>query len=431
LENADVVVVGGGLAGLCAAVYVSRAGFSVEVVERASALGGRGATLQENGFSFNRGAHALYRTGEASQILAELGVATPGRVVPSGGRALKGGKLHQLPVGAASLLTTGLFGLGAKASVGRLLDAVPKMTPESAQPYTVTEWLEKLKVHPDARPLLHALVRVTTYAAAPDTFSARTALIQLKRAIDGSVMYVDGGWQTLVEGLAAEARRCGAAVTNGARAEALVRDARGAYDVRLVDGRVIHARAVVLAVPPKDATALVASAGAHAPASFTNSGPLRVAALCVALAKRPAPYERFILGIDTPHYLSVHSDVAHLAPGGGALVSTMKYLSGDETDPDSDRKELEALLDVGVPGWRKTLVHAQYLPRIIVSERADLGAEGGENGRPAVDVPELERVVVAGDWVRGGSCIADAALGSARAAAASVISQLSLSRAVA
>jgi len=61
----DVVVVGGGLSGLGAAAYLARAGLSVRLVERASAVGGRAATARVKGYALNRGPHALYRTGEA------------------------------------------------------------------------------------------------------------------------------------------------------------------------------------------------------------------------------------------------------------------------------------------------------------------------------------------------------------------------------
>ncbi len=81
-QATDVVVVGGGLAGLTAAVYLGRAGHRVTVIEKATALGGRAVTQEKGGFSMNLGAHALYCDGAARRVLDALGVAAPGKPPP-------------------------------------------------------------------------------------------------------------------------------------------------------------------------------------------------------------------------------------------------------------------------------------------------------------------------------------------------------------
>jgi hypothetical protein len=196
--------------------------------------------------------------------------------------------------------------------------------------------------------------------------------------------------------------------------------------VTLGDGRTLDTRAIVLAVSPRDAAALIASAGGRPPAALSSSTPIRTAALDVALSALP-PGERFVLGMDQPLYLSVHTEYARLGPPGGAVIHLMKYLPAGpgavETDPDRDRTELEALLDLAYPGWRPNLVHAQWLPRMCATERLDLAVEGGVRGRPGTVVDGLPGVVLAGDWVQGGAAIADAALGSAREAARAVAEQ--------
>src|SRR5262249_59125084 len=105
----DVAVVGGGLGGLTTATYLARAGRSVVVLERATAVGGRAATHVRSGFHLNQGPHALYRSGEGARVLAELGVAWSGGVPPvTGGMAVSGDRCHALPGGFLSLATTGL-----------------------------------------------------------------------------------------------------------------------------------------------------------------------------------------------------------------------------------------------------------------------------------------------------------------------------------
>jgi phytoene dehydrogenase-like protein len=138
-----------------------------------------------------------------------------------------------------------------------------------------------------------------------------------------------------------------------------------------------------------------------------------------------------VLGIDRPLYLSVHSSVAKLAPEGKAVIHVMKYLAPGDDDPVADRRELEELLDLAQPGWRAEVVHDQYLPRITAIERLDLAREGGSRGRPSVDAAGLPGVAITGDWVQGGAWLADASIGSARAAAQSIAAHLSPARAVA
>src|SRR5947209_2243390 len=102
LHETDVVVIGGGLAGLTAASYLGRAGLRVMLFEKASAPGGRAMTTRAGEFSMNLGAHALYRGGQATWILKELGVRYSGRT-PRGLRELYAGKLHLFPDSTWSL----------------------------------------------------------------------------------------------------------------------------------------------------------------------------------------------------------------------------------------------------------------------------------------------------------------------------------------
>jgi phytoene dehydrogenase-like protein len=73
-QQSDVIVVGGGLAGLAAASYLARAGRRVTLFEKSASVGGRGMSQERNGFHFNMGAHALKADSQATEVLAELGV---------------------------------------------------------------------------------------------------------------------------------------------------------------------------------------------------------------------------------------------------------------------------------------------------------------------------------------------------------------------
>lgn len=433
-ERADVIVIGGGLAGLTAAAFAARGGRSVILCERAGAPGGRAQTTEAGEFRFNLGPHALYRGGPAERALRELGITPQGRKPGvSGAFAVAGGRAHALPGGFLSLLTTGLFGVPAKLEAARLLGSLARHDAEPLQHTTVEAWLATAVRHADVRALTGALVRVSSYAADHAHMSAGAALEQMQAALGSGVLYLDGGWQTLVDALRDAATAAGVRVRTGARAERVV--ANGATrTVQLADGTQLTADAVILAVPPDSARTLLAGSAAEqtATAWAAEAQPVRAACLDLGLAKLPRPRALFALGVDRPLYLSVHSaSAARLAPEGGAMIHVAKYLRPDEGDARADERELEGLLDLVQPGWRAAVRQRRFLPNMLVSPALPTAAQGGLRGRPAVAVPNLDGVYLAGDWVGHEGLLADASFASAREAAQRVLGRVAAARAAA
>lgn len=394
----DVVIVGGGLGGLATAVYLARAGRRVRVFEKARELGGRARTASARGYRLNLGPHALYRAGHARAVLAELGVAwTGGKTVGKGGVAVRSGRAHTLPIGFLSMMTTGLLPLGDKLSVARLLARIPRMDPAPLEGVSLAAWIEAQDLGEAGAELIAAVVRVATYTNAPALLDAGQALRQVQRAIEG-VYYLDGGWQTLVDGLHAAAVAAGAHIETGARVDSL--DGFGNAEV-------------VLAVDP-------ATAGRLTREDFGPLVPVRAACLDLALDGLPRPRTSFALGIDVPLYLSVHTRYAELAPEGGAVVQVAKYLAPNQThDARADRCELEGMMDLVQPGWRDRTVEARFLPEMTVMESI-------RGTRPALVHGGVHLV---GDWLAGDGMLADAVLASARAAAARIAGDLAMGRA--
>ena len=150
--------------------------------------------------------------------------------------------------------------------------------------------------------------------------------------------------------------------------------------------------------------------------------PVRAACLDVALNRLPIPKATFALGIDRPLYLSVHSATAQLAPDGCALIHVAEYLPPDHLDsPEHVERELEGLLDLVQPGWRKSVVYRRFLPDMITMNAMPLARLDGNLGRPGPEVADIRGLFVAGDWVGDEGMLVDASLASAKEAAAKLM----------
>lgn len=415
----DVVVIGGGLAGLTTAVYLAKSGKRVTVLEKARRLGGLAQTQVRDGFHFNMGPHAVYVGGAAYKVFKELGVPLNGRkpIAPAHSFGLQNGRLHLLPGTPGTLLRTTLFSGRQKLAMLPALAAILRTNPRSVAHQSASDWLAA-NVPEGVRPLLAMVGRLSTYANAPQ-LSAEVLLQQLQMALKDNVLYLDGGWQTLVDALRQQAAAAGVTLATGVRATA-VHENGDVAQVTLADGRTLTATAVVVATPPQAADALLPDVS---PGWGETAVPVRAACLNVGLRRLPRPDRVLVLPLDQPLYLSVHSHFAQLAPGNGTTIHLAKYLAVDEAPSAADRQALSHLLDLAQPGWREQLVTEQFLPEMAVVSRLVTAADGGLNGRPAVQLSGHARIFLAGDWVGNEGWLADASLASARRAAQHIAAQ--------
>jgi hypothetical protein len=100
----------------------------------------------------------------------------------------------------------------------------------------------------------------------------------------------------------------------------------------------------------------------------------------------------------------------------------MKYLgSSIKSDSKADLEELEKLMDLIKPGWKKVVVKERFLPNMIVSNALISASQGGIYGRPDVKVPGTENLYIVGDWIGPEGLLADARLSSAKRAAEKIL----------
>jgi len=266
----DVVIIGGGIAGLAAAFELRGRGLSVRVLERAARPGGVIVTEQFDGWTIDSGPDSLLVQKPAAVTLCrELGIAD--RLVPTltprTAFVLREGQLHAItegsflgfPITLGALARSRLFSLAGKARMaGEVL--TPRRTSDEDESIAafVGRRFGREAVDYLADPLLagiHAgdVDRLSIGALFPRLVDAERrsgSVIRALRALrvrpspQGAFVSLPGGTGELADTLA-RALAPGTVITD-ARVTGLSRSATYAIDSTAVR---VRARSIVLAVP--------------------------------------------------------------------------------------------------------------------------------------------------------------------------------------
>lgn len=391
--TSDVHVIGGGLGGLAAAALIARAGRTVTVHEARGRLGGRGTTDRRDGFRLNQGPHALYRAGEANRVLRSLGIAPTGQAPDLRGAMMADGdRVGLSPGGPVSLLRSPMLGGHDKFELASVLTRISRIDPARLASVSAREWVEQVSSRDRVREILHTVIRLATYTNLPDVLSAEVAVMQVRLALGKGVIYLDRGWEQLVEALGQ---------LPGVRYE------RDDYVGEMPDVPCV----IVATGSPRPAANLLG-------VQFDVGPRAEVSVLDVGLAQRPR--HGFVLGIDPPMYLSNHGFPDGMTPQGASLVSVAEYLS---TDNEPDRNRLETFLaHAGIDAG--AIVTERYLHRMPAVSAIATAEAGGLRGRPQSAASDRPGVFVVGDWVGSRGHLLDAVLASAEDAALGAISYL-------
>ncbi|MFF0879120.1 NAD(P)/FAD-dependent oxidoreductase [Micromonospora aurantiaca (nom. illeg.)] len=346
MPDTDVVIVGGGLAGLAAARRLHRAGVPWRLLEAGDRLGGRVATDRVNGFLLDRGFQVLNTAYPRLTGLVDVGTLTMGWFT-SGVLVRRGDRLERLvnplrePTGAPGTLTAGIGSLTdrlrfatlaagyATVPVGRLLD-----TPEtSAEKALRRAGLSDAIIEELLRPFLSGVLLDRELAT-----SSHVLAVVMRSFARGRIGLPADGMQALPKALAAplpaELIELNTPVTDVAPGR-----------VRTPSGE-ITCRAVVVAVDPPTAATLLPGlprVRMHAYTTYyhrTDTAPLNEPILLLDGDRRELIANTVVVSRAAPTY----------APDGQHLVATS--VVGPQAPPEPViRRELDRLYGRSTADW--------------------------------------------------------------------------------
>jgi phytoene dehydrogenase-like protein len=365
---APITIVGGGLAGLVAAIECARGGGTVRLLEAHDALGGR-ARSSSGPYKANFGPHVVYKDGALFGWLAEHELLPPYAGLPLAPVRFRWrGDVRRTP--PLTTVPAVLRLRGREAPVDR----------------DFRGWAASLTDEKTAE-MLSAAAGVYTFHHDPGELSAAFLWNHTVRVLlspPPTARYLIGGWGALVERLERRARDLGVEIVTGHRVE------------RLPEAPTI------VATELGTARELLADDSLAWPSGHT---------LCLDLALRHRRGDPFVISdLDEAGWVErFTAPDPSLAPEGEELFQGQMPIRPGESAESAERR-LQRLLDQALPEWRSR--ETWHRRQVMSGNTGPLDMPGaGWRDRPAID--RGDGVFLAGDMVAAPGLLSEVSWASA------------------
>jgi hydroxysqualene dehydroxylase len=444
MSRGGVVVVGGGLAGLSAALTLADAGASVTLLESRSRLGGATWSFNRRGLWFDNGQHVflrcctayrafLDRIGAASSVVLqdrlEIPVLAPGTDVAW----LRRNRLPAPLQLAGSLARYPHLALGDRMRLGRAL--LPLRRADLADPsldqQTFAEFLRSHGQRTAAVEKLWDLICVPTVnlPASEASLALAATVFQIGLLTDAAAG--DIGWARVplahlhAEPAAAALEQAGAEVRTSAPVESVESDSGGAVVATATER--ISADAVIVAVPHEAAATLVPSVAGSDRWSALGTSP--IVNIHLVYDRKVLPHE-FAAVVDSPlQFLFDRTATSGL--GNRAHQCLAISLSAATRWISAPSDAVVAMAERELARLFPAAAAARRLDAVVIRERAATfrGAPGSQALRPGART-DGPGVYLAGAWTATGwPATMEGAVRSGVTAANAALADLSSSRA--
>ncbi|NUR68238.1 MAG: NAD(P)-binding protein [Streptomyces sp.] len=365
-----ITVIGGGLAGLTAAVTAAEAGAKVTIHEAHHTLGGRARTA-EGPYRTNEGPHALYNGGPHWAWLKQRDLIGP---------------LAPLPPLEAARLRLRHKGVLRRTPPFAMLKLLRPGLPQAPVDTDFLTWATRIAGEEAARAAAHYSA-VALFHHDPGALSAAFVQERLRRAtkLPPEAHYPVGGWASVVDRMAARAWNLGVRMETLSRVDTLPTD-----------------------TPVIVATSLAAARRLLADDSLTwASGRTAL----VDLAVRTRRGDAFAVSdLDSPGWIErFTAQDRTLAPAGEQLIQGQIPLAPHESKADGVARA-EQLLDLAFDGWRTRVTWRGEALANGRTGAVDLPGTSWRD-RPAID--RGDGVYLAGDQVAAPGVLSEVSFNSA------------------
>ncbi|MEV0976968.1 FAD-dependent oxidoreductase [Streptomyces sp. NPDC049915] len=365
-----ITVVGGGFAGLTAAITAAEAGTKVTVYEAHHTLGGRARTA-EGPYRTNEGPHALYNGGPHWTWLKQRDLIGP---------------LAPLPALEAARLRLRHQGVVRRTPPFAMLNLLRRRLPQAPVDTDFLSWATGIAGEEGARAAAN-YAAVALFHHDPGSLSAAFVQERLRRAtkLPPEAHYPRGGFASVIDRMAGRAWNLGVRIETLSRVDTLPTD-----------------------TPVIVATSLAAARRLLGDDSLTwPSG--RTALIDLAVRTRRG--DAFAVSdLDAPGWIErFTAQDRTLAPAGEQLIQGQIPLAPHETRADGVARA-EELLDLGFPGWRDRVTWRGEATADGRTGAVDLPGTSWRD-RPAID--RGDGVCLAGDQVAAPGVLSEVSFTSA------------------
>ncbi|MEU8027178.1 NAD(P)-binding protein [Streptomyces sp. NPDC049099] len=373
-----ITVVGGGFAGLTAAITAAEAGAGVTLYEAHHTLGGRARTA-EGPYRTNEGPHALYNGGPHWSWLRQRDLIGPLAPIPP----LEAARLRLRHHGV--LRRTPPFGML------KLLRPGVRQAPVDAD---FLSWATEVAGEEGARAAAH-YAAVALFHHDPGALSAAFVQERLRRAtkLPPEAHYPVGGWASVIDRMATRARKLGVRIETLARVDELP-----------------AGTPVVVATSLPAARRLLGDDALTWPSGRT---------VLLDLALRTRRGDPFVLSdLDATGWLErCTAPDRSLAPAGEQLIQGQIPIAPGESRA-AGLARAEELLDLGFPGWRERLT---WRREAVAAGRTGAVDPPGSSWRDRPAVDRGDGVYLAGDQVAAPGVLSEVSFNSAVTAVSLVL----------
>ncbi|MCX4675296.1 NAD(P)-binding protein [Streptomyces sp. NBC_01433] len=367
-------VIGGGFAGLTAAVTAAESGAQVTLHEAHHTLGGRARTA-EGPYRTNEGPHALYNGGPHWTWLAQRGLLGPVAAVPP----LEGARFRFRRDGVSRRIPP--------LAMLRLARRSARHAPVDAD---YLGWATGQVGEAGARAAAHYM-GVALFHHDPGSLSAAFVQERFRRAatLPPEARYPVGGWAQVIDRMAARARNLGVRVETTARVDA------PALAALARTGPVVVATSLDAARTLLDDPALTWDSGRTA---------------LIDLAVRTRRGDAFVVSdLDAPGWIERFSAQDRtLAPAGEQLVQGHVPIAPGTPRADGVARA-EQLLDLGFPGWRDRVT---WRREALAAGRTGAVDRPGTTWRDRPSIIRGDGVFLAGDQVAAPGLLSEVSFNS-------------------